>query len=118
MTLYGDYVSIAGTTAGVTGTVSLPVGARILGLNLSMKTADGGIVTCIELLGTGLPTPLKITPKMVFSTIGTNMYGMAIAPSPLIDLQKFGLSMKTGTLTIKVTTTATETVAIGVMWVA
>jgi hypothetical protein len=118
MTLYGDYVSIAATTAGVTGTISLPLGARILGMNVSMKTADGNIVSSIELIGTGLPTPLKITPKMAFTTIGTNMLGLAFAPSPLIDLQKYALTMKTGTLTIKVTTTANETVVIGIMWTA
>lgn len=112
-----DYVSIAATTAGVTGTITtITLGARLLGLNMAMKTADGGIVTAIEIIGTQFPTPIKLLPSMFFNMVTTNCMACAVAPTPLINLERFGLTAKSNTITIKVTSTANETVIVGLMW--
>jgi hypothetical protein len=118
MTLHGDYVSIAATTAGVSGSITtVPIGAKLVGLNVSMKTADGGIISSIEIISTGFPQPLKLMPKQIFGTIATNMYAISAASSPLIDLTPYNLTTQSNTVTIKVTTTANETVIVGLMWV-
>jgi hypothetical protein len=116
--LKSDYASIAGTTAGVTGTITtLGIGARIIGLNISMKTADGGVISSIELTSVGWPTPIKIVPSMAMNMVTTNCMAIAIAPTPMINLERFGLTVKSNTVAIKVTTTSNNTVAVGLMWV-
>jgi hypothetical protein len=112
--LKGDYVSIAATSTGVSGTISVPDGARLVGLNVSMKTADGGIISGIEIKGTGLPQPLKYVFPHTFVSITTNMCALAIGKTPTIKLD---IPIRgTNTVTIVVTTTANETVVCGLMW--
>jgi len=118
MVLKSDYASIAGTTVGVTGTVTtIGIGARIVGLNIAMKTADGGIISSIELISTKWPSPIKLVPTMAMNMVTTNCMALAFAPTPMISLERFGLVANSNTVTIKVTTTANETVVVGLMWV-
>jgi hypothetical protein len=116
MTLYGDYATISATTSGVDGSISVPVGARLVGLNINMKTADAGIISAIEIKGTGLQRPVKIVPNIFFGSIATNMYGISVAPTPAIDLTPYQMIAKTGTILINVTVTSSQTVTIGLMW--
>lgn len=114
--IQGDYVSIAGTTSGVSGTIgTVPIGAKIIGLNVNFK-GDGGIISSIEIQATGWQRPMKITPKIANITTATNTVGISSAPSPVIDLTPYNLVAKSNTVTFIVTTTANETVVLGLMW--
>ena len=116
MTLYGDQATISATTAGVTGTIKVPDGARLVGLNISMKTADGGIISAIELIIPNLATPQRFNFTHGFGSIATNMYGIALGDTPTIPLN---IPIKGAqSVDVKVTTTANETVYVGLMWIA
>jgi hypothetical protein len=116
MVLKSDYASIAATSSGVSGTVTtLGIGARIVGLNIAMKTADGGIISSIELISTKWPAPIKLVPTMAMNMVTTNCMALAFAPTPMISLERFGLVANSNTVTIKVTTTANETVVVGLI---
>lgn len=113
MTKYGDYVSIAATTAGVTGTITVPDGALLADLTVNFK-GDGGIISSIELTAPNLPTPLKFVPPIGNSTTATNTIGVAVGKDLIIPL---GIQVRgTNTITLKVTTTANETVICGLTW--
>lgn len=114
MTLKGDYASIAATSSGVAGTITVPSGARFLGINLNWNIINA-IVTIVEVTASGLPQPLRFTPCMGAQSTGVGAV-TAIGQTPLIDLR--GLSMGSGnTLTITVTSNVNVTVVVGLMWV-
>jgi len=116
MTLYSDVVSIAATTSGVSGTVTVPMGARLLGLNIAGSVATG-IISSVEIKWTGLQSPIKFVPNII-QCVGANGSGVAICKSPMIDLRKLPAVSNTNTVTITVTSTGNLTVEVGLMWVA
>lgn len=115
--IYGDYVSISASSSGVTGTINLPIGARLLGLDLNWNDADG-IPTIVELYANGLPQPLRFCPNIAGQVQTGNSAATGMANSPLIDLRPFGISSQQSTITIKVTSTAAATVVVGLTWEA
>lgn len=117
MTLYSDVVSIAATTAGVSGTITVPMGARLLGLNMALVAADPIVITSIEIKWAGLQTPIKYVPSLTMN-VGANGSGNAICKSPLIDLRKLPAVANANSVTITVISTANQTVEIGLMWIA
>lgn len=120
MTLYGDVVAISATTAGVSGTITVPMGAKLLGLNIASNVAGGaalGIVSYVEIKWTGLQTPIKYVPSMV-QLGSTNGSSLSMCKTPFIDLRPLPPVAQTNTVTITVTTTANIAVEVGLMWVA
>ena len=114
MTLYSDVVSIAATTSGVSGTITVPMGARLLGLNIAGSIA---IISSVEIKWTGLQSPIKFVPNIVFC-LGANGSGVGTCKTPMIDLRKLPVVSNTNTVTVTVTGTANITVEVGLMWVA
>jgi hypothetical protein len=117
MTLYGDVVSIAATTSGVSGTITVPMGARLVGLNLAATATSGVIISSVEISWTGLQSPIKFVPQIVISP-GTNGAAVGTVKSPLINLSRLPPVGNTNTVTIKITSTANITVEAGLMWIA
>ena len=111
--LYGDTVAIAATTAGVAGTINVPIGATLVGMNVSMTTVDAGIIASIKISWQGAPQPLIFVPGN-FAILGTSGAGLQVRPTPLLPLNITVASANT--VTITVTTTANETVNVGLMW--
>jgi hypothetical protein len=117
MTIYGDVVSIAATTAGVSGTITVPLGARLIGMNLAATGTVGVGITSVEVKWPGLQSPIKFVPNLlVMST--TNGAAIATCKTPFIDLSRLPPVVQTNTVTITITTTGNETVEVGLMWVA
>jgi len=116
MTLYSDVVSIAATTSGVSGTITVPMGAKLLGLNIA-STGTTVVISSIEIKWTGLQSPIKFVPNMV-SCVGANGSGVGICKTPMIDLRKLPAVSNTNTVTVTVTSIANCTVEVGLMWVA
>lgn len=120
MTTYGDVVAISATTSGVSGTITVPMGVRLLGLNIASAAAGGaalGVVASVEIKWSGLQTPMKFVPSM--SQLGsTNGSSLFMCKTPLIDLRKLPSVTNTNTITITVTTTASIAVEVGLIWVA
>jgi len=115
MTLYGDVVSIAATTSGVSGTITVPMGARLLGLNIACAGAT--LLSSVEIKWTGLQTPIKFVPNIVYC-LGANGSGVGTCKTPMIDLRKLPPVSNTNTVTVTVTSTGSYTVEVGLMWVA
>jgi hypothetical protein len=116
MTLYGDVVSIAATTSGVSGTITVPMGAKLLGLNIA-GTTGAAIISSVEIKWTGLQTPIKFVPNIVIC-VGANGSGVGTCKTPMIDLRKLPAVSNTNTVTVTVTSTGNFTVEVGLMWVA
>ena len=112
MTRYGQTVSIAATTAGVAGTIVVPKGARLRGINLSYLMVDD-IVTKIAVTYPGAPTPLTFGVPTSAQT-QTTQAAISTYPTPLIDLDLMIDAEKT--ITITVTSTGNITVRVGLMW--
>jgi len=117
MTLYGDVVSIAATSSGVSGTITVPMGARLVGLNLAGTTTTGIVISSVEISWTGLQGPIKFVPQIVISP-GTNGAAVGSCKTPLINLSRLPPVQNTNTITIKITSTGNITVEVGLMWVA
>ena len=118
MTLYGDVVSITATTAGVSGTITVPMGARLLGLNIAgTENAAAVVISSVEIKWTGLQSPIKFVPNIV-SCVEANGSGVGTCKTPMIDLRKLPPVSNTNTVTITITSTANITVEVGLMWVA
>ena len=116
MTLYSDVASIAATTAGVSGSITVPMGARLLGLNIA-SIIGGALISSVEIKWTGLQSPIRYVPNVV-TCLGANGSGVATCKSPMVDLRKLPAVSNTNTVTVTVTTTANTTVEVGLMWVA
>ena len=114
MVLKSDTVSIAATSSGVTGTVTVPAGAKLYGINLNWNIINA-IVSIVELTWAGAPQPLKFTPTMGAQSTGVGAI-TAIADTPLIDLRGIVVS-GVNTVTIKLTSNVNVTVQVGLMWV-
>jgi len=114
MVLKSDSVSIAATSSGVAGTITVPNGARLLGINLNWMDADGSPQR-VELSWAGSPYPLKFVPQVCTQPQATQASVMT-KETPWIDLR--GLVVRnTNTVTITITSNANATVVAGLMWV-
>lgn len=118
--VYGaDTVSIAATTAGVTGTITVPSGAHLRNMTLAMTQVNTGtIISTVELSWAQCPTPLRFIFNMWSAIIGTSVTGGQIN---LLSDEKMQLPLdvivaNATLVTIKVTSTANQTVYIGLEW--
>jgi hypothetical protein len=113
MTLFSDYASISATSSGVSGTINVPDGANLVGLCLNLK-GDGGLISSVKLVITGVQQPIIYMPTVMNKTTATNTLGLAVGPAPT-KILNIGIR-GTSTVTVTVTTTASETVIVGLMW--
>jgi hypothetical protein len=117
---YGaDVVSIAATSSGVSGTITVPSGAHLRSLSLAyVESANAGDVpTIIELSWAQSPSPLRFVPNGWGAVVGT--------PVTTGDVHMIGDQMtipldvvvnNATTVTIKVTSTGNLTVKVGLEW--
>jgi len=119
MTYGADVVSIAATTSGVTGTITVPSGAHLRSLSLAYVEAAnaGDVPTIIELTWAQAPTPLRFTPNGWGAVVGTAATTGDV--HMIADQVTIPLDVVVGnatTVTIKVTSTGNLTVKIGLEW--
>jgi len=110
---YSDSVSIAATTAGVTGTITVMEGARLVGMNLSFNNATGQ-PQIIELTWAGCPTPLRFVPSIMAQPQATSGASSASGKTPLIPLNV--VVDKATIVTLKITSNANVTVVASLFW--
>lgn len=115
--LYGDYVSISATASGVSGTINVPKGVRLVGIDLNWMDADG-IPTRVVLSGGTLPQSLEFVPNVGGQLQTGNSAATGICQSPLINLRPFNLTWNGGNITVTVTSTAPAIVVVGLTWEA
>lgn len=119
--VYGaDVVSIAATTAGVTGTITVPSGAHLRNLTMAVAevAAAADVVTIIELTWAQSPTPLRFTPNHIGIVKGTAVTsGSSCVVSDSNDFIPLDVIVANATLvTVKLTSTGNITVKIGLEW--
>lgn len=116
MTKYGDTVSIAATSAGVAGNITVPMGAVLTGINLSGTNAAAAVVLKrVALAIVGLPL-IAYVPSML--AIGsTNGVAIAMCKTPMIRLPRISVG-SAQTVAITLTSTANMTFQVGLMWEA
>jgi len=119
--VYGaDVVSIAATTAGVSGTITVPSGAHLRNITLacSPSAAAAEVVTVIELTWANSPTPLRFTPNMIGVAAGTAVTSGSVSilsdENGMIPLDV--VVSNATVVTIKVMSTANLTVKLGLEW--
>jgi hypothetical protein len=117
MTIYGDVVQIAATTAGVAGDIKVSQGARLLGLNLSCTNTAIVAISKINVQWPGLTQPWSFVPNIITSTT-TNGISLGSCPTPLINLSKLPPVQGQNTVTVTVTTSANLTMVVGLIWEA
>jgi hypothetical protein len=115
MVLYSDSVSIAATTAGVAGTVNVPTGAKLIGMNLAYFSATAAVPTKVSIAWQGCPRNLDFVPN-VMSMLGTSGGAMSMGATPTIPLN----IVLTGanTVTVTITSSGNLTVQVSLMWEA
>jgi len=119
--VYGaDVVSIAATTAGVSGTITVPSGAHLRNMTFACNptAAAAEVVTIIELTWANSPTPLRFTPNMIGVLAGTAVTSGSVA---LMSDENCAIPLdvvvsNATVVTIKVTSTANLTVKLGLEW--
>mgnify|MGYP001602756596 CR=1 FL=1 len=109
--MLADTVSIAATSAGVTGTIVVGKGARLKRLTCAYVDADGQ-PQIIELTWAGCPTPLRFVPPIAAYPIATSGAAIAVAASIPLDVTV----EKADTVTVKVTSNADVTTQVGLVW--
>lgn len=119
--MYGaDMVSINATTSGVTGTITVPSGAKLRNLSLSyvavVNVPDTPII--IELTWANSPTPLRFTPNVWGQVTGTSVTGgeTTLLPDESCLIPLDVTVQNATTVTVKVTSTGNITVKIGLEW--
>jgi hypothetical protein len=115
MTLYGDYVSITISSGAGSGTVNVPDGARLVGLNIAYYDTALNSISKIGLTWTGGPTPLNFVPNE-FMNSNTAGSGSTVANGFAVNLNH--VVKGTNTITIALTSTHDVTVIVGLFWVA
>jgi hypothetical protein len=119
--VYGaDVVSIAATTAGVTGTITVPSGAHLRNITFACAptAAVAEVITIIELTWANSPTPLRFTPNMIGVMAGTAVTSGTVS---LISDENCAIPLdvvvtNATVVTIKVTSAANLTVKLGLEW--
>jgi hypothetical protein len=111
--LYSDSVSIAATTAGVGGTITVPAGAKLIGMNLAYFSATAVVPTKVSITWQGSPRNFDFVPN-VMSMLGTSGGAMCMGATPTIPLNVVVNSANTVTITI--TSSGNLTVQVSLMW--
>jgi hypothetical protein len=115
--LYSDVVAITSTTAGVSGTITVPTGAKLVCLNISGQLATF-VISKVNISWQGLAQPMSFVPNMM-ALYGTNGAAIGMCNTPLIDLTKLPSVGTQNTVTITITSTGTVTgLEVALMWVA
>lgn len=121
MARLSDVVSIAATTAGVTGTITTSVGARLKNIKLAWtQTVTSDIPTVVELSWAGCPSPLRFVPNAISILAGTasggnaNLMGDTVGFSIVLDVTM----EKADILTVKITSSGNLTVKVSMEWEA
>ena len=116
MTKYSETVSIAATSAGVAGSITVPIGAVLTGINLAATDAAAAIVlTQVKITISGLPVIAYVPSIIVIGS--TNGVSIAMCKTPMIRLPRINVG-SAQTVTITLTSTANLTVQVGLMWEA
>jgi hypothetical protein len=110
---FEDQASIAATTSGVSGTIKVPLGARLVGLDLSFTGAAGAIPVKITLSWANSPQPLNFTPNLA-SVFATPAGAISILNAIAIPLDVN--VTKDTTVTVTVTSTGNVTTIVGLRW--
>jgi hypothetical protein len=111
---FEDQASIAATTSGVAGTINVPLGARLKGLDIAFTGAAGAIPVLISLSWPGSPQPLNFTPSIasVFATPGAAIAILRAIAIPLdVTVDKATI------VTVTVTSTGNVTTIVGLRWI-
>jgi hypothetical protein len=111
-----DVVSIAATTAGVTGIITVGKGARLKSLSMAFTqnvTAD--LPQIVELTWVESPTPLRFVVPAISMIAGTAVGGQADL-NDAINLPLDVVVEKGDVVTVKVTSSGNLTVKIGLEW--
>lgn len=123
--VYGsDTVSIAATTAGVTGTITVPAGVKLKQLSFAYAATTNlpEVITIIELTWANAPTPLRFTPNIWGFKMGTPAGSASVS---LISDEETNnpchipldvIVKGSTTVTVKVTSTGNLTVKVGLEW--
>jgi hypothetical protein len=114
-----DVVSIAATTAGVTGTITTKVGAVLKKINLAFtQAATAELPQIIELTWAGCPTPLRFVPNAISMVAGTPVGGQAVLLADFDGMQiPLDVVMDNADIcTIKITSTGNLTVKVSLEW--
>jgi len=123
--VYGaDTVAIAATSAGVTGTITVPAGVTLKQLTFAYAatTVLPEVINIIELTWANAPTPLRFTPNIWSFKMGTPAGSAAIS---LISDEEQGnpchipldvVVKAATTVTVKVTSTGNLAVKVGLEW--
>jgi len=114
---FSDVVSISATTAGVSGTVTVPNGARLKGLNISFtQAATAELPYLVELSWAGSSSQLKFVPPAISMVAGTPVGGQAFMKGgkPWIPLDV--IVQNATTVTIKITSTGNLTCKCSLEW--
>lgn len=106
-------VSIAATASGASGTIEVPMGSRLIGLNLAWDDIDGQ-PQVVELTWAGSPTPLRFVPSVGANPLATAGAAKQLLQTPLIPLDV--VVQNATTVTVKIISNANVTVVAGLMW--
>ena len=113
--LYSDSVSIAATTSGVAGTIKVPTGAKLIGMNLAYFSATAAIPTKVSITWQNSPRNLDFV-QNVISMLGTSGGAMSFGATPTIPLN---ITVSTANeITITITSSGNLTVQVSLMWEA
>lgn len=115
MTLYSDTVSIAATTGGVAGTINVPTGAKLIGMNLAYFSATAAVPTKVSINWQNSPRNFDFVPNVI-SMLGTSGAAMSMTPTPTLPLNVSVNSANA--VTITVTSSGNLTVQVSLMWEA
>lgn len=108
---HSDVVSIAATSAGGTGIITVPENATLKRLDFAEVDDDGTLIE-VELTWTSSPSPLKFVPNRIKQLVATNGAGVSLGGSIPLNVQVKNAT----TVTIKLTSLANMTVIAGLRW--
>lgn len=119
--MYGaDVIGISATTAGVTGTITVPSGAHLRNLAFAyVGTANTpDTPTIIELTWANSPTPLKFTPNVWGQVTGTSVTG---GQTSMVADEKMHIPLdvvvrNATVVTVKVTSSGSLAIRVGLEW--
>lgn len=113
---YSDTVSIAATTAGVAGSITVPMNAILTGINLAATdAAAASVLSRVQVAIVGLPVIAYVPSIIVIGS--TNGVSIAMCKTPMIKLPRISVG-SAQTVVITLTSTANLTVQVGLMWEA
>lgn len=116
MTKYSETISIAATSAGVAGNITVPTGAVLTGINLSGTNAAAAVVLKkVSIAISGLPVIAYVPSAIAIGS--TNGVAIAMCKTPMIRLPRINVGSAQNVI-VTLTSTANMTFQVGLMWEA